>query len=336
MIVIRSDASLTLGIGHVMRCIALAETLKKHAEVLFICKQLPGNLIDYLKNLKFNVVSLPANLRVSEEPLFLFELFKNFSSIRWLIVDHYEIDYQWECMISTKVDKLLVIDDLNNRPHWADLLLNQNYDYSLVSYQDSVPDSCELLLGPTYALLRSEFSALCHDQQLNDSFQLLISFGGSDLTNQTYRVLNACLKLKQLIHLDVIIGHTNPHKQSLKNSFKSCNNITYHYQTEQMGSLMQQANLIIGAGGATLWECFSAGLPCLILNVAANQQSNSQRLAEDGFIFYLGTSHTVSEKSLLAGIKFAITANTRRDIMGKKCRELVDGLGVQRVVEKLR
>jgi UDP-2,4-diacetamido-2,4,6-trideoxy-beta-L-altropyranose hydrolase len=193
-ILIRTDASQQIGSGHVMRCLSLANELrKKKARVSFICQELPGNMCDYIEQQGYPVHSNA--ILAAENKL-----------IDWLIVDHYSLDAQWEATMRLYVKKIMVIDDMANRKHDCDLLLDQNLYVDMESrYHDLVPQHCKQLLGPKYALLRPEFLSACQTLRKRDGSikRILIFMGGSDPTNETAKALEAiklyCTKSKIVI-----------------------------------------------------------------------------------------------------------------------------------------
>ena len=192
-ILIRTDASQQIGSGHVMRCLTLANELRQKAHVSFICQELPGNMCDYIKQQGYPVHSNA--ILATENKL-----------IDWLIVDHYSLDAQWETTMRPYVRNIMVIDDMANRKHDCDLLLDQNLYMDMESrYHDLVPQHCKQLLGPKYALLRPEFlSSRKNLRKRNGSIKrILIFMGGSDPTNETAKALEAiklyCTKSKIVI-----------------------------------------------------------------------------------------------------------------------------------------
>lgn len=177
LVVIRADASETIGSGHIMRCLTLAERLRlKGAEVSFICRDFSGNLVEHIRNKGFKVHLLSKvggeNLSVqsngkqkwlgtdwnkdADEAIAVLAKYKK--KIDLIIVDQYGIDYKWQSRIRAMTQKIMVIDDLANRRHACDILLDQNFfEYPSARYSYLVPQNCRMLLGPHYALLRSEF-----------------------------------------------------------------------------------------------------------------------------------------------------------------------------------
>ena len=206
----RVDSSTVLGSGHVMRCLTLAHALKQRsAEILFISRELAGNMCDHVAAEGFPVVRLPIGSSASksdtcapqiavnaESPWMSWEedakltsrVIEEWGKADWLIVDHYALDSGWEASLRPSTGQIMVIDDLADRQHDCDLLLDQNFYEGLDRrYCRLVPGTCRKLLGPKYALLRPEFiRARANLQERSDAVRrVLIAFGGVDRSNET-------------------------------------------------------------------------------------------------------------------------------------------------------
>ena len=218
--VIRTDASTSIGSGHVMRCLTLAHRLKKekNAKVVFVMRDLPGNLIGVVEKQGFEVLKLlPANQKYSlngyglwltvpmevdaRQTIDLLQLYlqeHGCDVVDRLIVDSYALDEQWERMLHPYCREIMVIDDLANRRHDCDILLDQNFYLNKdVRYAGLVPEHCKMLLGPEHALLREEFyEAKKHLRKRDGTIKnILVFYGGSDLTNETEKAIKALVQL---------------------------------------------------------------------------------------------------------------------------------------------
>ncbi|MBO8159077.1 UDP-2,4-diacetamido-2,4,6-trideoxy-beta-L-altropyranose hydrolase [Thermosyntropha sp.] len=321
-IIFRTDSAFIIGSGHLMRCLTLADELRnKGAEVKFICRNLPGNIIEVAEQRGYQIYMLPYEnksqiipddystwlgadfRRDAEETVRILKQ----ESPDWIIIDHYAIDIKWEQIVRPYVKKIMVIDDLANRQHDCDLLLDQNLVENMEKrYEGLVPPHCVKLLGPSYALLRPEFREARKKLKKRDGTvrRILIFFGGSDPTNETEKALKAVLMLNRPdITVDVVVGKANPHKEKIKKLCDVYPNVNYYCQVNNMAELMAEADLAIGAGGATTWERCYMGLPSLVITVAKNQEDTARYLEKLGIVRYAGIAEEVSEDFLYDEIR---------------------------------
>lgn len=310
-ICIRVDSSIQLGTGHVMRCLTLADQLRQHeCEVTFIMRELPGHLCQYVENKGYKVLKLPhvvQDFDWEEDAKQTIAVLKCIGEkIDWLIVDHYSIDIQWELKLRTYVNRIMVIDDLANRRHDCDLLLDQNlYENMEQRYMGLVPETCKLLLGPRYALLRPEFREARKKLRPRDGTvrRILIFFGGTDPTNETLKAIEAVRLLNcSDIEVDVVVGAKNPHRDLIKKKCCELPNFDFHCQVDNMAVLMAKADLAIGAGGSTTWERCYLGLPSLVVVVADNQLETTTFLDKKGCIYFMGRSTEVHVKEIFLAL----------------------------------
>lgn len=317
VVVFRADASLEIGTGHVMRCLTLAEALKKQgAECHFLCREHAGHLIDAIEARGFSVHRLLAESPYGtttqagdNQPDHAHWLGTTWEQDAeacgplitqlipdWLVVDHYALDARWEAAVLPDRTRLLVIDDLADRSHRADLLLDQNLGREVEDYASLVPVECKVLAGPQFALLRPEFaerreSSLARRHQHPAVRRLLISLGGVDKDNATGQVLdalNAC-DLPNDLEITVVMGATAPWLAEVKaRAVKLPWSTEVVVNVSDMARRMAEADLAIGAAGSTSWERCCLGLPTLMLVLAENQQSIATALDTVGAAICLG------------------------------------------------
>ena len=199
-----------------------------------------------------------------------------------LIVDSYALDEIWHKQLRPYTKKIMVIDDLADRQFDCDVLLNQNLGTQIEDYKDKVPNDCELLLSCDYALLRPEFSnlrekALIKRKNTKEIKNILISMGGSDITNKTYDILQ---EVSDDLNIVIILGGLSPHNKMIKNYAKSKNNVKVLVDADNISGLMFDADLAIGAGGSTSWERCCLGLPTLLYVLAENQRKIAENLEQ--------------------------------------------------------
>lgn len=316
-VIFRVDASIHIGSGHVMRCLTLADRLQElGANVGFICKESPGNLIDFIrKKNMFAIYSLPDSPPLSlsawstdaEKTGAILQQKKR--PFDWLIVDHYALDHRWESRVRRFVKKVMVIDDLANRPHDCDLLLDQNYYREKNRYLELIPKTCCQLLGLQYILLRKEFSEARKSLLPRNGKvrRILIFFGSSDPTNETAKTLKALKRLDlQEIKIDVIIGQTNQHLLGLERIILLMPNTKLYIQTNNMAELIAVADLAIGACGSTIWERHFLGLPTISIITADNQIQVTKDIEPFETMWNLGWHEDVSTSTLANTIAQAL------------------------------
>lgn len=308
----RVDAGERIGVGHTMRCLTLAEELRGYCgEIGFICRELPGNMIERIATKGFRVLRLPSGPEIhdwkvdAEQTMKV--LLQNQFKPDWLVVDDYGLDKRWEEALRPLVKRIMVIDDLADREHDCDLLLDQNYYRNFETrYQGLVPADCRQLLGPKYALLRPEFKTVRQSMRVREGSvkRLLVFYGGSDPTNETAKALEAVKLLNRPdITVDVAVGAANPNRERIKEICSGMGNTNFYCQVENMAELMARADLALGAGGTATWERCYLGLPALVTMVAENQRETVEALAEDGVVWNLGWHEEVSVALLVKSVK---------------------------------
>lgn len=313
-VIFRTDASVEIGSGHLMRCLTLADQLREEgAEAAFICRDLPGGMFDLLQARGYRFARLPAAEAGKVTPLLdagetiaaAGELFPERAD--WLVVDHYGMDAAWECSLRPHVRRIMAIDDLANRPHDCDLLLDQNYYRDMERrYRGLVPEHCVTLLGPAYVLLRPEFAEARKKLRTRGGNvrRILVFFGGSDPTNQTGKALEAMkLVSRPEIAVDVVVGAANPHRETIRATCEELPNTAFHCQVSNMAELIAAADIAIGAGGATTWERCSLGLPTLTVVLADNQLQTTVDIGQLGAIIFLGWADQLTASDLADATK---------------------------------
>jgi UDP-2,4-diacetamido-2,4,6-trideoxy-beta-L-altropyranose hydrolase len=367
LVAFRADASLEIGSGHVMRCLTLADALQAQgAQCHFLCREHPGHLCELIEARGYPVHRLPQEARdtntavtsVTEPKLdhahwlgaswdedaaaclpLLAEL-----APAWLVVDHYALDHRWETAVldglSGSRPRLLVIDDLADRRHIADLLLDQNLGRQAEDYRGLVPEGCQVLAGPRYALLRPEFrewreASLSRRAREPGLRRLLINLGGVDKDNVTGQVLDALITcdLPENLQISVVMGASAPWRESVTAQAR-----TMPWPTEvvanvsDMARRMAEADLAIGAAGSTSWERCCLGLPTLMVVLADNQKEVASYLNELGAAKLIGAPLDISR--VLPGAMYEFFRGDNVG-MSKSSAQIVTGDGVFELVSAI-
>jgi UDP-2,4-diacetamido-2,4,6-trideoxy-beta-L-altropyranose hydrolase len=341
--VFRVDSSNFIGFGHLIRCLTLAKQLRKRGvECSFVCRDHPGNIAAKVIDSGFSVFLLEraneaAVLKGSELEYDKWlgcswkidadetnEILKSVQP-EWLIVDHYSIDVKWEEALAKNYMNLMVIDDIANRDHSCDILLDQNLFINMKRrYERRVSSQCLQLLGPKYALLQAEYSQLREKAKVRNGStkNLLIFFGGSDQTNLTELAFLAAHSFGgKISSINVVMPSASPFYHQVKKLVKSIKKAKLHSDLQSLAPLMLEADIGIGAGGATNWERFCLGLPSLVITLAENQKAVNQDLDQLGLIDLIGDSETVQIAHVKSAIKSMLSHGGLADWSNRCMRE---------------
>lgn len=361
-ILFRADAGLEIGTGHVMRCMTLADALRADgAGATFVTRAHRGDLIPAITGAGHQVITLPGNTgqpygahpapppharwleadwradaaatRAALEE----------TGARWLVMDHYALDAAWQDAALPGGVSLLVLDDLADRPHRADVLLDQNAGRAAQDYAGLLPAGCDLRIGPAHALLRPEFArlrpeALARRAALTRPETLLVTLGGIDKDNAASRVLDALAEAPaaQDLRITVVMGVNAPHLDALRDRAATMPMpVEVVAGVSDMGARMMRADLCIGAVGSTTWERCALGLPTLQVVLADNQREAAQAMAARALSLALPVPDAPGfARALAAGLeRLSDTGHYR--VMARAAAALTDGGGAGRLVARL-
>lgn len=354
----RVDASIRIGTGHVMRCLTLADALRAHgAKCRFICRVHEGHLAGKIQERGYDVAPLPPSPRLAEQAhgrarhlawlnaTLEADLAQTLEALRsepvdWLVVDHYALDSSWEQGVRRVCKHMLVIDDLADRSHDCDLLLDQNWHGTEAGhrYELLVPEYCVCLLGPGHALLQQEYQELRRTAHRRDGEvrRLLVFVGGSDQANLTCRILSALDSTElRLLPVDVVVGVNHPDFEAVRSMAEARSATTLHHGVPTLAPLMISADLMIGGGGTTNWERMCLGLPAIVVSIAQNQESINAALMKGGFITYLGPEQSVSSTDIRNCISSLLRQPELLREQSRRGQVLVDGGGAMSLATKM-
>ncbi|MDR3442132.1 MAG: UDP-2,4-diacetamido-2,4,6-trideoxy-beta-L-altropyranose hydrolase [Legionella sp.] len=361
-IVFRVDSSLDIGAGHLMRCLALANAMKNEGwDCLFICRNLAGNLSGLIQQQGFSVTFLDS----LQNDLFLTEenpsLYSKWLSCSWqtdaeqtiavlkecapdlLVVDHYALNDEWENQVRPHYKKLMVIDDLANRKHSCEVLLDQTLGRTVSDYVPFLSSSAQVLAGAHYALLRPEFAQL-REYSLARRAQfplekVIITLGGVDQFNATGKILDALLlsNLPKSCTVTVIMGEKAPFLNEIRNQIINLPWLTeLKVDVDNMATLMAESDLAIGAGGGSSWERCCLGLPTLLAVLAENQMDNANALERNEAAVCLGNPFAADFiNDLVVIINKIIDDRTILKLLSHSCRQITKGDGLSLVLNKI-
>lgn len=354
----RADASLQIGTGHVMRCLTLAEALREQrAQCTFVCRPHAGHLLDLVVQGGHKALALSepqANFSAPADPDHAAWLGTSWAddaeqtkrvlggqTVDWLVVDHYALDARWEEALRPKAKRIMAIDDLADRPHACDLLLDQNLGRTEVDYGGLLKGKTTPLIGPQYALLRPEFAALraqslARRQTKPQLQRLLVTMGGVDKDNATGQVLAALqsCSLPADLRVTVVMG---PHAPWLAQVQAQAAQMPWPTEVlvgvNNMAQLMAESDLAIGAAGGTAWERCSLGLPSLVWALAQNQLEGVVALQKAGAAVAMGSQQQIS--NFMEQFKSASLAKEVLNKLSKAAAAVTDGEGRQRTVKHM-
>lgn len=336
-VLIRTDASEAIGTGHLMRCLALGASLKRQgASVTLACASLPPALAQLARSREIGLVEVTPAAEPELDARSTLAAAGG-EPVDWLVVDHYGLAAEWESRMRNACKRVLAIDDLANRPHDCDLLLDQNLrEDGGSAYDTRLPRGCERLLGPRFALLDTAFAAARSAPVATQRDGILISFGGSDPYAQTLPVLRALWDLTRgTVSIDVAAGTLNRDAEAIQAFAAGSPNVAFHRSPRNMAGLMARAAVYVGAGGSTNWERCCLGLPGAIVSVADNQVGVCAALEDAGCHVYLGDAVSTTPEAMATAAFALLRAPSWRARLADRSAALVDGHGAERVATRI-
>ncbi|TXZ77088.1 UDP-2,4-diacetamido-2,4,6-trideoxy-beta-L-altropyranose hydrolase [Vibrio mimicus] len=354
-IVVRADSGIEIGTGHVMRCLTLAKALRDQGHsLIFICKEHDGNISSVIEKEGFRVFFLPLNEYVNdglehskwlggaqradaEETIAVSEQYFS-SAIDLLIVDHYGIDTKWHSIVKAHSleSRIFVIDDLADRAHSCDYLLDQTFMRQESDYSQLVPNRCQLLLGAQFTLLRAEFTdnRACAKEVRNlgineQAKRVLVMLGGTDHLNVTEKVLRAIQDEQTVERITVVLGSTAPHRTSIERTFGSDSRFALLSGVSNVAELMLAHDVCFGAAGTASWERCAMGLPSISVAFANNQRKILSILNKFGAVYVFEAAE--QPKSIIEKLNKVCEAETYGRMV-ENCFKVSDGFGIQRVL----
>jgi UDP-2,4-diacetamido-2,4,6-trideoxy-beta-L-altropyranose hydrolase len=370
-IAFRVDGSSHIGLGHIMRCLTLAKQCMDEHDVTFICSELPDHVESLLKdsvnalilldesqwltcNDKLSeiesaenvnkstvhssmVLSKQAQQKQARNCIAKLQIQSN-TPPDILIVDHYQLSSPFCTAMRDYCKHIVVIDDLANRSHDCDVLLDQNlFENTNTRYKGLVSDNAVLLLGPEFAVLKEAFYQASteitvkptlqseQDIPLHKSNHILVCFGGSDPSDVTRKVVAELSNLKSYsFTADIVVGGAYAHVDALTTLVAKHNNMTLHHNTPSMPQLMQKASFMIGAGGSMHWERAQMNLAGLIITIADNQIETTRYLHQRNCCMWLGESEKVTSEEIRKAIEFGLNSPEKISDIANNARSLLN------------
>lgn len=329
----RADASASIGTGHVMRCATLAAEFRRRGWLAsLVAREMPTVLEESLVAVGLEVLRLP-ELPVDAEPAHLGPRLG--PAVDVVVTDHYGIGAAWQREAATWATLVMAIDDLADRAFAVDILLNQNLGATDAQYGRLVAPTTAVLTGPQYALLRPEFAvtrALGRDRS-GTVKRILVFMSGADQANLTCMATRAVAGIGTAV--DVVVGAAYPFEPELRELAAQFPNLTVHVNTSDMATLMDQADLAIGAPSSASWERCTLGLPTVLVTLADNQVLAARLLVDAGAAISLGWHDQVDEADIASALGVLMADPARLRAMASAAAKIADGLGTGRVADAI-
>jgi UDP-2,4-diacetamido-2,4,6-trideoxy-beta-L-altropyranose hydrolase len=343
-LLIRADASVSIGTGHIMRMIALGQAWQAQGGgVHFLCAEITSALEERLASEGFQLSRISAVLG-SQEDLeqtthLITETLQADRQNARVVLDGYHFGSDYQLGIKAAGFKLLVVDDYGHADFYhADWVLNQNISAREELYAKRSPDT-KLLLGPKFAMLRKEFLAYKGWQRkiAPVAKKILVTLGGSDPDNVTLKVIQALIDLD--LHAKVVIGGSNPHLREIENFIQSQKDSTALIEVivnaTNMPELMVWGDIAVAAAGSTCWELAFMGLPSLFINSAENQIGNSKLMEQSGTSLCMGWHNKLRTGKIASIIQSIVYNHSIRMKLSESSKKTVDGFGACQAVENI-
>jgi UDP-2,4-diacetamido-2,4,6-trideoxy-beta-L-altropyranose hydrolase len=338
-LIVRADASVAMGTGHVMRCLALAQAWQDQGgSCIFAMAEAGPVLQERMRSEGIEVVTITASAGSQQDAAELREAACTYQA-SWLVVDGYQFDVEYQRALKAAGVNLLVIDDTGHAGAYvADLVLDQNSHATDDLYRRREPYT-RLLLGSRYAMLRREFKPWRgRKREIADvGRKVLVTMGGTDPDNVTVRVMHALrLLAEDTLEATIVVGGSNPHGNELEEAVDRAEGaIRLRRNALNMPELMADADAAISAAGTTCWEMCLLGLPAIIIDVADNQRPVAQELNRLGIAIHAGGVQDTTSEAIASQLKQILASSELRTEMSKRGQELVDGQGADRVVSAM-
>lgn len=265
---IRADSSSTIGLGHIMRDLVLAQSVE--GEILFACQALQGSIIEQ--------IPYEVNILQTNDADELIALIKSLH-VNLLVIDHYGIDARFEQTVKEATNVTILSFDDTYQPHHCDILLNHTICADAARYANLVPKGCELRCGSAYTLIRGEFK---NEKKIvrEKIYDVLIAMGGSDAGNLTLEILKT---LPKSLHVSILTTTANAHLHELQRYVEVFPNIALHVNSKEVAKIMNQSKFAIVTPSGILHEVLFMEMPFIAIKVAINQDDMYRYLEEHDY-----------------------------------------------------
>lgn len=335
-LLIRADSGAHIGSGHVVRCLALAQAWQEMGGCVgFSMAMKEPSMQARLQKEKMELLQITARPGTTEDARQFIDMARKMG-VSAVVVDGYHFNAEYQRCIKETGLRLLIIDDNAHLDHYyADVLLNQNLHATKLDYQ--CDPKTVMLLGPRYALLRQEFLSW---RNWKRSFPLrarriLVTLGGMSDPAYYMKVVEYIEGIES-VECDIIFGSTEPPDLLEEKVRQMPERMRIYKQVKNMSVLMAGADIAISSSGSIMWEIAFMGLPSILFVLSNNQQEVAESLRRIGAVKYLGWLERVDAVQATASIKALLENPETRKMMSQQLTSLVDGLGVERVIQAIK
>ncbi len=331
-IAFRFDTSPEIGIGHLMRCLALSEEfLRRKHKCYFVSKIDNENLINRIKKNNVFLHKMEPGSTLEDDRNGLIE-FSNENHINWIITDHYELNAEYVKELKQKNFKVLSIDDTAQIYYYSDIVLNQNISSEKLNFTSE--KYTKFLLGTKYAMIRDQILNRSKKTDKEKVEKILIMLGGTDRDNLILKILKMLEEINEKIEFVVLIGPLNPHEDEIKKYIKDKNmKVKVIKSPKNMAEIYLDTDIAISAGGSSCYELAYFGIPNIIITIADNQLNIAKGLDNKKTSIFLGKKQEINKEKLQNRVKELINNDSLRNTLSKNGKKLVDGKGKERIVK---
>ena len=331
-VLLRADANAEIGIGHVMRCVSLGIRLINEGHSVHLASaEIPETVIGWISKEGIGFSKLPFNCTSNTEfdVVETCRVANELGEVEWVVVDHYGLDARWENSIRANGNRVMVIDDLADRSHDCDVLLDPGMQEDRKTrYEGLVPEGTAMLLGPEYALLRPEFDDPAYQRSRSGRIEKLLVYlgGGAGIGDEILKILSAIAGLRlHAVDTTVVLGPIEFAEGLKVRILQEHPLVLVLVHTGAMASLMRDADLAIGTCGSAGWERCALGVPALTVLSAENQRDDTVHLAHCGAIRHLGDLGVLTTRTWRDELTYLMLNPSAVESMGRAASTVLAG-----------
>lgn len=307
-VVVRADAGVDLGVGHIVRCSALLQRLGVGPDsAVLLTRSVTPTVHQMVDEIGWQLRLLGDQVDEVADAAATLKVLDEFRDVDLLVVDHYSLGASWEQAVRGGVERLVVIDDLADRPHSCDLLIDPTLsDNRAAGYRELVDEDATLLLGPAYALLSPEYDHLAPGARNGEIHSWLVYLGGAIGRDDLATLLTAFQSLDDSeSSITVVLGRAFARAETVKILAESLPRVSVVEWTDRMPELLLAADCAIGATGGAQWERCAAGLPTLTVLTADNQKHDAAAFEAAGATRHLGPLASMTIEDWRSALEWA-------------------------------